>query len=255
MQKLYIQDNQNFLSYDKQINSKNKAPYILFIHGFMSDMNGNKATALKKYCADKGYNFIRFDNFGCGDSSGQFTDQTISNWVKGVELILEHHSKNNEKIILVASSLGAWLAMIVAKKHHKKINGIVTLAAAIDFTKNLIWDKLKPNEQKLMQEKRIYHLRGTNKECDYIYPITYQLIKDAEQYLMLEDEIDITLPITLIHGMKDHDIPYTTSLKLAERLVAQQVVIKLVKDADHKLSRAQDLQILYDSINEIVNLT
>ncbi len=252
MQKLYTKDKKNFIAYNKQVNAKNKASCVIFLHGFMSNMNGTKALSVEKHCNQKGYNFVRFDNFGCGESSGFFTKQTITSWLEGINLILSMQSET--KILLVGSSLGAWLSLLATKLHPKKIIGIITLAAAVDFTENLIWRKLTKADQKIMTKQGVAEVRGTNKNCSSSYPISYELIMDARKHLILDSAIDVNLPVCLIHGMKDYDVPYDISLKIASNLSSECVTLKLIKDADHKLSRPQDLAILNNSIDEIMDL-
>jgi pimeloyl-ACP methyl ester carboxylesterase len=250
MKKLYTQDKKKFLAYNKQVPTKNKAPYVIFLHGLMSNMNGAKALATEKHCLQRGYNFIRFDNFGHGESAGKFQDQTISDWLEGINLIILEHA--DEQILLVGSSLGSWIACLAAKLHPEKIIGVVTLAAALDFTEELIWNPLSEKEKQLFKEKGLYEAKGSNKDCAATYPISYQLISDAKKHLLLNDKIDISCPMQLIHGMKDYDVPYTITLRTASKLKSEQVIVKLIKDADHKLSRPEDLNILYNSIDEIL---
>ncbi|MFN9477614.1 MAG: alpha/beta hydrolase [Rickettsiales bacterium] len=254
MKKLYTSDKKRFLAYHKQIGSKNKAPYIIFLHGLMSNMNGHKAIATEKYCQEQGYNFIRFDNFGNGSSSGEFIDQTISDWLSGVNLVIQELTEG--PVLLVGSSMGAWLALIAAKLTPQKVIGVITLAAAADFTKELIWDKFTNEEKDIIKKQGIYDVCSNNPECNESYPISYNLIEDSKKYLMLsklsEKNIDIYCPLHLIHGVQDIDVPYTISLRIAEKVESQKVVVKLIKDANHRLSREGDLLILYNSIEEVL---
>ncbi len=256
VKKIYTNTKERFLIYHKQVNTKNKAPYVVFLHGLMSDMNGQKAIATEKLCIERGYNFIKFDNFGHGLSSGKFTDQTISDWLLGINLIIKEIE--DAPILLIGSSMGAWLALIATKLHQERIIGIITLAAAVDFTETLIWNKLTLQEKEIIKNQPIYEIRGNNPECNHLYPISYKLIEDGRKYLMindvLEEKIDIFAPIHLIHGMEDIDVPYNISLKVAARLKSKKVVIKLIKDANHKLSRKEDLDILFSSIDELIKV-
>lgn len=256
MKKLYTNNKERFLAYHKQVGAKNKAPYVIFLHGLMSDMNGQKAVATENYCAERGYNFIKFDNFGHGASSGNFVDQTLSDWILGVNLIIQELT--NGSALLVGSSMGAWLALIAAKLHPEKIIGIITIAAAVDFTEELIWDNFTEEEKETIKTQGAYEVCGKNPECSLVYPISYKLIEDGRKYLMLgkksAEKIDISSPVYLIHGMQDIDVPYNISLKVANTLKSQKVVVKLIKDANHKLSRKEDLNILYSSIEELFNL-
>lgn len=260
MEKLRTDDKERALIYYKQVGIKNKAPYVIFLHGLMSNMNGQKAVATAKYCQEKGYNFIKFDNFGHGASSGKFIDQTISTWLDGVNLIIE--KLTDGPILLIGSSMGAWLALIAAKIHPGKIIGVITIAAAVDFTQELIWNKFTNEEKDIIKKQGIYEVHGSSMECSKSYPISYKLIEDGRKHLMLSslsennisNNISIYCPVQLIHGMQDFDVPYDISLRLADKLKSPQVVVKLIKDADHKLSREEDLLVLYNSIEELLNL-
>ena len=255
IKKLYTSTRDRFLVYHKQVSSKNKAPDVIFLHGLMSDMNGQKAVATEKFCIEKGYNFIKFDNFGHGLSSGKFTDQTISDWLLGVNLIIQELA--DAPILLLGSSMGAWLALIATKLHPKRIIGVITLAAAVDFTEELMWNKFTKQEKEIIKKQGIYEVRGNNSECKEVYPVNYKLIEDGRKYLMLDmsgEKIDISAPVHLIHGMQDIDVPYNISLRVAAKLKSEKAVIKLIKDANHKLSRKEDLHILFSSIEELINL-
>ena len=262
MKKLYIDSRERFIVYNKQTSSKNKAPCVIFLHGFMSNMNGSKAIAMEQYCQNKGYNFIRFDNFGCGEASGDFTDQTITDWLYGLNLVIQELADG--PILLVGSSMGSWLALLAVKLRYyaganssdaKKIIGIITIAAAVDFTESLIWNELTDSEKAILTEQGVYEICGSNENCSQPYPISYKLIEDGRKHLLLNGlQIDISCPVHLIHGMKDIDVPYAISLEVAGKLKSDQVVVKLIKDADHKLSREEDLRILYNSIEEILKI-
>lgn len=255
MKKIHTNTKERFLVYHKQVGAKNKAPYVVFLHGLMSDMNGQKAVAVEKFCIDRGFNFIKFDNFGHGLSAGKFTDQTMSDWVSGVILVIQ--KLIDAPVLLLGSSMGAWLALIVAKLQPEKIIGVITLAAAVDFTEELIWDKLTEQEKEVITKQGIHGFGSNNANCKDVYPISYQLVEDGRKYLMLhknsEEKIDITVPVHLIHGMQDIDVPYNISLRVANKLKSEKVVVKLIKDANHKLSRKEDLDIIFNSIEELFN--
>lgn len=256
IKKLYTSTRDRFLVYHKQVSSKNKAPYVIFLHGLMSDMNGQKALATEKYCASMGYNFIKFDNFGHGVSSGKFTDHTVSDWVVGINLVIQELT--DKQILIIGSSMGAWLALIAAKLHPERIIGVITLAAAVDFTEELMWNKFTEEEKETIKKQGIYEVRGNSALCKEVYPVSYKLIEDGRKHLMINDKseskIDISSPVHLIHGMLDVDVPYHISLRVADKLKSQKVVVKLIKDANHKLSREEDFHILYNSIEELLNL-
>ena len=255
MKKIYTNTKARFLVYHKQVSTKDKAPYVVFLHGLMSDMNGQKAIATEKFCIEKGYNFIKFDNFGHGSSSGKFTDQTMSDWLIGINLVIQELA--DAPILLLGSSMGAWLALIATNLHPEKIIGVITLAAAVDFTEELMWNKFTKQEKEIIKKCGIYEVRGNNADCMELYPVSYKLIEDGRNHLMIheksEEKIDISVSVHLIHGMQDTDVPYDISLRVAAKLKSERVVIKLIKDANHRLSRKEDLNIMFSSIEELIN--
>lgn len=254
MNKLFNANKQNFLVYHKQIVDENKAPYVVFLHGMMSHMQGQKAISIGQHCQNRGYNFIKFDNYGCGESSGKFADQTISDWLDGVDLVLSNFAKG--KVVIVGSSLGAWIALLAAQKWPKRISGIVSVANAADFTQEVIWASLSEADQTTMKIKGYLDIKGNNPNYNELYPISYKLIEDARKYLLLGDEScklsGIECPVHLIHGMLDQDVSHTISLRVAKMLQTNQVVLKLIKDGDHRLCRPLDLKIINNSIDELI---
>lgn len=244
-------DDNKFIAYDTLKSSKNKEPYIIFSHGLMSNRYSSKALAIESFCTNNDLNYIRFDNFGSGDSSGNFQEQNISSWLEGLMMIVDQLTSG--KVILVGSSKGAWLTLLAAQNHPKKIQGIVNIASATDFTEEVIWNQLSEQQQQEMLQKGSTNVTGKNQECNYVYPISRQLIEDGRKHLLLNKPyIDINCPIHFIHGMKDCDVPYSYSTRTADKIKGSNVVTKLVKDGDHKLSRPQDIEIISNSIKEIL---
>lgn len=248
---LRSKDGKNSIAYNKLIIGKSQAPCFIFSHGYMSDMSGTKALYIEEYCKKKSYNYIRFDNFGCGNSSGDFINQTISDWTKGLIMVVD--ALSNGPVFLIGSSLGAWISFLTALELPKKILGIISISAGFDFTEELIWQNLKPEDKETLQNEEIYYACGTHAECTTKYPIKMSLIKDGRKNLVLSgSKIDISCPVHLIHGMQDKDVPYTISTRASEKLVSSNVVLKLIKDGAHNLSRPSDLEIICHSIDEIV---
>jgi pimeloyl-ACP methyl ester carboxylesterase len=152
-------------------------------------------------------------------------------------------------VILIGSSMGCWLAMLAALKNPKKIVGLIALAPAPDFTEESIWQKLPQTLQEQMQRDGAIEISGY---CQEKYLISYQLITEAKNHLLLnKPAIELSCPVHLIHGMLDRDIPYTLSTRLAQKITSQNVVIKLIKDGDHRLSRPSDLRIISNSLAEV----
>lgn len=250
MNKVYSKD--KFIAYNNYIVREKKAPYVIFLHGLMSDMNGQKALVVEKHCRQRGFNFIRFDNFGHGASSGKFTEETISTWSDGLDLVINELT-GGAPILLVGSSMGGWTALLGARKYPEKVIGVLGIAAAPDFTEELLWDKMTEAEKDTIQKEGICNLSGQGPACNHIYPISHNLILDGRKHLLLQGkQINIACPVHLIHGMEDVDVPSTIATRIAERLKTKQVVLKLIKDGGHRLSRPEDLKIITNSIDELL---
>ncbi len=249
MNKVYNTEKKKFITYNHYKSNKKNRPSVMFLHGLMSHMNGTKAVFIENYCKKHNYNFITFDNFGHGKSSGNFLDETIGSWFMGVELVL--NKLVIQPTIIIGSSMGAWLAILAAIKFPSKICGVVALAPAIDFTET-IWENLTEIQKRQMQQQKWLEVGGRN--CNDKYPISYQLILEAKNHLLLNsNSINLKKPIHLIHGMLDIDVPYTISSKLVEKITSDIVVMKLIKDGHHNLARESDLVIIANSLEEIIN--
>ncbi|MFY9590282.1 alpha/beta hydrolase [Rickettsia endosymbiont of Halotydeus destructor] len=251
MNKLHYTPQGGFVVYNNYKIIDKSVPSVIFLHGLMSNMNGDKAVYLMDYCKKNNYNFIAFDNFGHGSASGKFIDQTIGSWLLGLEIILD--KLIDDEVILIGSSMGGWVALLAALKFQSKIKALICLAPAPDFTED-IWQNLSKDEQAEMQSIGMLEVSGRN--CRDKYPISHNLILEAKNHLLLtRDNIDINIPIHLIHGMLDEDVPYNLSVKLAEKIISKKIVIKLIKDGNHKLSRKEDLKIIVNSLEEIITIT
>lgn len=251
MYKLYHTEKNKFITYNKYKSAKKNLPLVIFLHGLMSDMSGLKASFFENYCKKHHYNYIKFDNFGHGKSSGEFLDQTINCWLMGLQLVLDQIAE--QPAIIIGSSMGAWIAMLATLKFPNKVKSLICIAPAIDFTEELIWQKLSEIEKKQMEEQGWLEITGKN--CYDKYPIAYQLILEARNHLLLNlNNINLNIPIHLIHGMQDLDVPYTISTRLAEKITSDRLVIKLIKNGDHRLAREEDLAIISNSLNELINL-
>lgn len=215
---------------------------IIFLGGLMSDRMGTKATFLENHAKEKQYGYIRFDYLGHGDSDLKFSECGIDDWIQNSLLVLDKLTTG--KVILVGSSLGGWLAYLIALARPERISAILTLAAAPDFTEDLMWNIFSPEIQNKIMQGEIYNLPSDY--CDGSYPISKKLIESGRQYFLLKDNkpIQINVPTTLIHGMNDEDVPYQYSLKLAEKLASQHVKTICLKNSDHRLSTEKELKII-----------
>jgi pimeloyl-ACP methyl ester carboxylesterase len=203
----------------------------------MSDMTGRKAEALAEFCAGRGQGFLRFDHFAHGESSGTMEEATVGGWARDAVAMLDRLT--DRPLVLVGSSMGAWVMLLAALARPQRIKALIGLAAAPDFTEELVWKAYTPEErEKLMRDGKIVEPSPYG-ERPYVF--TRALIEDGRRHLLLNGPIAIESPVRLIHGMADRDVPYTIALRLAERLATRDVAVTLLKDADHRLSRAADL--------------
>ena len=232
-------DEQNKLAYLMHQSTVVNAPTIVFLGGFMSDMEGTKALHLHELCSRNDYNFIRFDYLGHGKSSGEFTKGTISLWVSNVIRVIDELT--TRKVILVGSSMGGWLMLLATLKRSEKIAGLIGIAAAPDFTKTLLWDIFSEDQKREIEEKGVIDF-ATSPESSF--PISIKLIEDGNNNLLLNQAININCPVHLIHGMQDKEVPYNVAIELSEKLSSQDVEISLIKSAGHRLSEPENLSLL-----------
>lgn len=220
-----------------------RSPGVIFLGGFMSDMTGTKARALDAFCAAEGQAFLRFDYFGHGASSGDFAQGTIGRWREDAIAVLDTLSEGPQ--VLVGSSLGGWLMLLLALARPGRIAGLVGIAAAPDATEALMWQRLPPPAQEAILATGAVRIPSAYAAEGYL--ITRKLIEEGRRHL-LPSAIPVEAPVRLIHGMADADVPWQTSLALAPRLAAADVQVTLVKDGDHRLSRLEDLALLYRTL-------
>jgi pimeloyl-ACP methyl ester carboxylesterase len=214
-----------------------KTPGVIFLHGLMSDMDGGKALAVEKYCINRGNAFLRFDCQGHGKSDGLFKDGCLTRWSEDTCMLLDHITKGPQ--ILVGSSMGGWNMLLSALKRPERIAGLLGIAAAPDFTEDLMMNDLTA-EQKTIIDRDGY----VETPCDYgddPYIISKTLLEDGANNLVLRKPIALDIPVRLIHGMKDSDVPWKTALRIQEMLSSTDVEITFVKNGDHRLSEDHDL--------------
>lgn len=253
MDKLYNSNKSKFIAYNHYKSNKKNSPHVVFLHGFMSNMYGTKSSYIENHCINNDYNYITFDHFGHGQSSGELLDETLESWLSGLETVLERLIEANEPVILVGSSLGGWLATLAAVKWPHKIKALICLAAAVDFTEELIWKKLPAALQRQLEAQNLIEVGGSNLE--YKFKISYRLITNARKYLLLHsDSIKINCPVHLIHGILDEEVPYTVSQELFKKITGNNIVLKLIKDGNHNLKRPSDLKIITNSLDELIQI-
>jgi len=215
-----------------------KHPGVLFLTGFKSDMTGGKALELEAFCQEIGHAYTRFDYQGHGQSSGAFEDGTIGQWADDAVFVIDKLTDGPQ--VLVGSSMGGWIMLLVALARPKRIAGLVGLASAPDFTEDLIPAALS-DEQKADLARDGYVDIPNCYEDQEPYRIDKRLLDEGRDQLLLRDEMAIDCPIRLIHGIKDADVPWETSLKIMERARSDDVEVQLIKDGEHRLSEPHDL--------------
>ncbi len=223
-------------------------PGVVFLGGFRSDMTGGKATHLESVCRERGQAFLRFDYQGHGQSDGAFEDGTIGRWARNAIEIIEGVTEGPQ--ILVGSSMGGWMMLLAALALTPRIAGMVGIAAAPDFTENLIWPELNEAQKQEIQEKGVVY---TPSDYGEPYPITMQLIEEARGHMLLSNTIPLTCPVHLLHGMKDVDVPWQISMVLTECLASEYVQVTFVKDGDHRLSTEANLKLLSDTLQAMLD--
>ncbi|HWD60419.1 MAG TPA: alpha/beta hydrolase [Stellaceae bacterium] len=213
------------------------APGIIFLGGFRSDMTGAKALFLEEYCRQRGRAYVRFDYFAHGQSSGDFAAGTISRWRDDAVAVIDSLSAGPQ--VLVGSSMGGWIMVLAALARPERVAALVGIAAAPDFTTDLLPRRLSEAQLRVLREEAQIALPSPYDEAGYLY--TRALVEDGDCNLVLRAPIPLACPVRLLHGMADVSVPWQQSLTLAERLQGADVTLTLVKDGDHRLSREEDL--------------
>ena len=231
----------------KFINNKSLIT-IIFLHGLMSDIKSKKAKFLKKFVNKNKINLLLFEYSGHGKSSGQFTDFSIKNWIEDSRSIVKNLIKKG-KIILIGSSMGAWIGIVLIKYFHQRIKGFIGIASAPDFTEELIWKKLNIFEKNNIRKNKIYKLKSSHNN---FYPITKKFIFDGKKILILNKKIKCNFKVELLHGIRDSSVPWAYSINLTKTLIAKKLKLTIIDDGDHSLSRVQDLKKLELAIKNII---
>jgi len=212
------------------------SPCVLFCGGYTSDMTGTKALALERWCRAGRRAYVRFDYAGHGQSDGRFEDGTIGGWADDALAIADQVTSG--PLIVVGSSMGGWIMLLVALARPARVQALVGVAAAPDFSEDLLARASAAERRQLAEQG--YWLQPSA-YGDAPYPVTRSLIEDGRQHLVLRGPIPITCPVHLLHGQRDPDVPWQTALRLAECLESDDVTIELIKAGDHRLSREPDL--------------
>ncbi len=222
--------------------------YIIFLHGFMSDLEGEKPLNFQKFCSKKKLGFLGIEYSGHGKSSGKFTNGNISQWTNEVKFIIKKIVKKNN-FILVGSSMGAWLSINQFKFFENQIMGFLGIGSAPEFLERLMWKKFTKKMKNETKKKGIYNL----KHGDYEYPITYQLIKDGRKNKIFNKKIKSKIYLTMLHGGKDEVVPIIYSKKILKLFKNAKKKMIVIKNGDHSLSSKKNLKKINSELNKIVS--
>lgn len=214
-------------------------PTTVFLPGFRSDRTGSKALETDAFCQRNGLACLRLDYSGHGGSGGRFEDGTIGRWRDDALFLIDELTTGD--LLLVGSSMGGWIALLIALARPERVIGLVGLSAAPDFTETLMWAAMTDGEKEILLRDGV--LLTPSAYGDPV-PITRGLIEEGRNHLLLGGPINVLGPIRLLQGQQDPDVPWQTTLKLAEQLVADDLQVVLIKDGDHRLSRPSDLALL-----------
>jgi len=224
---------------------KNSQITVVFFHGLMSDMVGAKPTAIQKFCRKLKLNFLKFEYSGHGRSSGKFIEGNISKWTDEAKQLIKSKIKNDKNLIFVGSSMGSWIALNLFSFFKKQIKGFIGIASAPEFLEKLMWKKFSKKIKKIIMTKKIYHLEHGG----FIYPITKQLIFDGRKNKVLNNKINLKIPIVLFHGAKDEVVPLNFSKKIFKICKKSKKKLIKIKNGDHSLSRKSDLKKICNELN------
>ena len=222
--------------------------YVVFLHGFMSDLDGKKPRSFLKFAKKNKLGFLALEYSGHGKSSGKFTNGNISKWTKETSILIKKIVKTN-KIIFIGSSMGAWIALNQFKIFKKQIKGFLGIGSAPEFLENLMWKKFSKKMKAETIKNGIYNL----KHGDYIYPITLQLIKDGRKNKVLKKKINLKTNITMVHGQKDEVVPVSYSKKVLKIFKNSRKKLVIIKNGDHSLSSPKHLVMLKKELKLIIN--
>jgi len=221
---------------------------VVFFHGFMSDMIGAKPSAIQKICKKLRLNFLKFEYSGHGRSGGKFINGNISKWTNEAKQLIKSKIKKEQNLIFIGSSMGSWIALNLFPFFKKQIKGFIGIASAPEFLERLMWKKFTKKIKKIITNKKIYHLN----HGDYVYPITKQLIFDGRKNKILNNKINLKMPLVLFHGTKDEVVPLNLSRKILKICEKSKKKLIKIKNGNHSLSRKSDLKKICNGLNYIL---
>jgi pimeloyl-ACP methyl ester carboxylesterase len=245
--------NQRRIAFRLRAPVRSGAPGVVWLSGYRSDMESTKAAALDAEAERRGLGLLRFDYSGHGRSEGRLEEGTVSRWLEEVLALVRAETKGPQ--IVVGSSMGGYLALLAARALNEageteRIKGLILIAPAVDFTEALIWAKASEEARRAIMEAGVWRRPSAySSEADCF---TRALIEDGRKHLLLGAMIRTRAPTVVLQGMQDPDVPFAHALALMQRLGGDPATLTLVKDGDHRLSRPQDLELLFDALRRMV---
>jgi pimeloyl-ACP methyl ester carboxylesterase len=231
-----------------------RAPGLFWMGGFKSDMKGTKAAALDRWAAQHQRAIVRYDYSGHGESSGRFEDGTIGRWLEDSLAVFDAFCRGPQ--VVVGSSMGGWLALLLARELRRRnkpsaasLAGLVLIAPAVDFTEELMWKRFPPDVKQQLERQGVW--QRPSDYADGPYVITRELIEEGRKHLLLGGLIETGCPVRILQGVLDPDVPWRHAVELVSRLAQDDVVLTLVKDGDHRLSRPEDIERLIRAVAEL----
>ena len=227
---------------------KNSHITVVFFHGFMSDMIGAKPTAIQKFCRKQKLNFLKFEYSGHGKSTGKFINGNISKWTSEAKQLIKSKIKKNKNLFFIGSSMGSWIALNLFQFFKKQIKGFIGISSAPEFLEELMWKKFNKKIRKTIMDKKIYHLE----HGEFTYPLTKQLILDGRKNKILNNKINLKIPIALFHGTNDEVVPLNFSRKVLKIFKKSIKKLIIIKKGNHSLSRKSDLKKICNELNRMI---
>ena len=228
--------------------NKNSQITVVFFHGFMSDMVGAKPRAIQKFCKNQKLNFLKFEYSGHGKSTGKFTDGNVTKWTADSKQLIKSKLKRNKKLIFIGSSMGSWIALNLFPIFKNQLRGFMGISSAPEFLEKLMWKKFNNKIKKKIMKEKIYNLEHGG----FIYPLTKQLIIDGRNNKVLNNKINLNIPITLLHGMNDEVVPLNFSKQILKICKKSKKKLIKIKNGNHSLSRKSDLKKICNELKQMI---
>lgn len=214
----------------------------------MSDMIGKKPVAIQKFCKKRKLSFLKFEYSGHGKSTGKFVEGNISKWTNDAKELIKAKTKKDKNLIFIGSSMGSWIALNLFSFFKKKIKGFIGISSAPEFLEELMWKKFSKKIKKTIMNNKIYHL----KHGEYTYPLTKQLILDGRKNKVLNNKINLRIPIVLLHGTNDEVVPINFTKKIFKIFKKSKKKFIKIKNGDHSLSTKNDLKKICNELNHMI---